>query len=96
MPDAVETREAAHGKRMVEIRIRFWTNDLADGKGRIRPRHAWGAGVVRIEPNDAHGIESGEPTPFNSLAEIPAKIEKVLIDHSVTIHKSTKMKKYMP
>ena len=41
MPDDVETREAAHGKRMLEVRVRFWTNDLAEGKGRIRPKHAW-------------------------------------------------------
>ena len=32
---------------------------------------------------------------FNSLAEIPAKIEKALIDHGVTIHKSDRMKKYL-
>lgn len=96
MADDPETREAAHGKRMIEVRVRFWTNDLADGKGRIRPKHAWGAGVVRIEPNDAHGIERGKVLPFNSMAEVPAKIEKVLIDHGVRIHKSTKMKKYMP
>lgn len=93
MPEDVETREA---KRMVEVRVRFWTNDLADGEGRIRPKHAWGAGVVRISPNDAHGIEGGKPLPFNSLAEIPAKIEQQLINHGVTVHKSTKMRKYIP
>lgn len=96
MAGQVETREAEHGKRMVEIRVRFWTNDLADGKGRIAPKHAWGAGVVRIEPNATHGITAGNPVPFNSMAEIPAIVEKVLIDHGITIHKSTKMKKYMP
>ncbi len=97
MSEPVGTREAKHGKGMIEVRVRFWTNELADGKGWIRLKHAWGSGVVRMEPNDAHGIEGGEPVPFNSLAEIPAKIEKVLIDHQVTIHKSTKMKKkYIP
>jgi hypothetical protein len=95
MADSIETKEARHGKRMIEVRVRFWTNDLADGKGRIRPRHAWGAGVVRIEPNDAHEIAGGAPIPFNSVAEIPAKLEKVFIDHGVTIHKSSRMKRYM-
>ena len=95
MAESIETREAKHGKRMIEVRVRFWTNDLADGKGRIRPRHAWGAGVVRMEPNDAHEIAGGEPIPFNSVAEIPAKLEKLLIDHGVTIHKSSRMKRYM-
>jgi hypothetical protein len=95
MAGQVETREAEHGKRMVEMRVRFWTNDLADGKGRIAPKHAWGAGVVRMEPNATHGITGGNPVPFNSMAELPATIEKVLVAHSITIHKSTKMKKYM-
>ena len=31
---------------------------------------------------------------FHSLAEIPMKIEKVLIDHGITVHKSERMKKY--
>ena len=80
---------------MIELRVRFWTNDLADGKGRIRPKHAWGGGVVRMAPNDAHGIVGGDAVPFNSVAEIPAKIEKVLIDHEITVHKSARMRKYM-
>ena len=96
MAEDVETREAKHGKRMIEVRVRFWTNDLADAKGRVRPQHAWGSGVVRIEPNEVHGIECGKPLIFNSLAEIPAKIEQELIAHGVTIHKSRKMKRYMP
>jgi hypothetical protein len=91
----VETREAAHGKRMIEVRVRFWTNDLAEGKGRIRPKHAWAAGVVRLEPNDSHGIRSASPVPFNSIAEIPAKIEKVLIDNGVSLHPSDRMRKYI-
>jgi hypothetical protein len=95
MGSDVETREAAHGKRMIEVRVRFWTNDLAEGKGRIRPKHAWGAGVVRLEPNDSHGIPSANPVPFNSIAEIPAKIEKVLIDNGVSLHPSDRMRKYI-
>ena len=35
---------------MIEVKVRFWTNDLADGKDRIRPKHAWGSGVVRMAP----------------------------------------------
>jgi hypothetical protein len=96
MPEPIETREARHGRRMIEVKVRFWTNELADGKGRIRPKHAWGSGVVRIEPNDVHGIKRGTPLMFNSLAEVPAKIEQVLIAHGIRIHKSAKMKRYMP
>jgi len=94
VPESVESREAKHGSKMIEVKIRFWTNDLAEGKGRIRPKHAWGSGVVRITRNDSHGIEPLAPIVFNSLAEIPMKIEKVLIDHGVKIHQSERMKKY--
>ncbi len=96
MADNAETREATYGKKMIEVKVRFWTNDLADGKDRIRPKHAWGSGVIRIDGNPSHGIVPKDPIMFNSMAEIPAKIEKVLIDHGVTIHKSARMKKYMP
>jgi hypothetical protein len=96
MGEGSESREAAHGEKMIEVKIRFWTNDLADGKGKIRPKHAWGSGVVRIERNPSHGVTPQEPLIFNSLAEIPEKIEKVLIDHGITIHRSDRMKKYMP
>jgi hypothetical protein len=94
MPHDVETREAEYGKRMIEVKVRLWTDDLADGTGRIRPKHAWGAGVVRMTRNDAHEIVPGKPLPFNSLMEIPSKIEKVLIDHGIEIHPSSRMAKY--
>jgi hypothetical protein len=96
MAETPESREATYGKKMIEVKVRFWTNDLAEEKGKIRPKHGWGSGLVRIAPNDSHGIKSGEPVLFNSLSEIPAKIEKVLIDQGITIHKSNRMKKYMP
>lgn len=96
MAESIETREADQGQRMIEVRIRFWTNDLAEGEGHIRPKHAWGSGVVRISSNRSHGIVPKKPVPFNSMADIAGKIEKVLIDHDVTIHKSTRMKRYMP
>jgi hypothetical protein len=96
LAESVESREATYGKKMIEVKVRFWTNDLAETRGQIRPKHAWGSGVVRLDTNSSHGISGAKPVPFNSLAEIPAKIEKVLIDHGVTIHKSDRMKRYMP
>jgi hypothetical protein len=38
-----EAREAAHGQRMIEVRVRFWTNNLAKSKGMVLPRNAWGS-----------------------------------------------------
>jgi hypothetical protein len=52
MAEDVETREAKLGKRMIEVRVRFWTNDLADGKGRIRPPDGFGRTGVSSE---SHG-----------------------------------------
>lgn len=92
---SVLEKEAAHGKKMIEVKIRFWTNDIAQEKGKILPKHAWACGVVRMERNDVHGIEPGNPVPFNSLMDVSAIIEKVLIQHGITLHPSRKMEKYI-
>jgi hypothetical protein len=96
MANDVQARQAAQGEKMVEVRIRFWTNDLAEDKGKINPKHAWGSGVVLMDRNRSHGISPQNPVPFTSLLDLPAKIEKVLIDHGITVHKSNRMKRYMP
>ncbi len=93
--DGATAREARFGERMVEVKVRFWTDQIVEGKGRILPKHAWGSGVVRLERNRAHGINPQPPVPFNSLAELPGVIEKVLIQNGITIHPSTRMRKYM-
>lgn len=86
--------KAAHGERMIEVKVRFWTNGLVEGKGYVLPKHAWASGAVRMERNESHGIIPKKPIIFNSLMEIPAKIEKVLIDHGIVLHGSDKMDKY--
>src|SRR5690348_15040250 len=60
---------AGKGERMIEIKVRFWTNDIADTKGDVIPRHAWSSGVVRMEANHTHGIKPKNPAPFNSLLD---------------------------
>lgn len=80
---------------MIEVKIRFWTNDIGEGKGSIIPKHAWSSGVVRMESNDTHGIEPQSPLPFHSLLDIGAVVEKALISHSIVLHPSKKMKKYL-
>ncbi|MGJ4908051.1 hypothetical protein [Bradyrhizobium sp. HKCCYLS2033] len=89
-----QSLEAAHGQKMIEIKLRFWTNDIAPEKGKVIPKHAWSAGVVRIEKNDAHGIEPGSPKPFHSLLDVGAVIEKVLLEQDIVLHTSKKMAKY--
>ena len=88
--DATDAKaiEAAWGERMIEVRVRFFTNGIAAGKGQVRARHAWTSGVVRLERNEAHGIAGGEPIPFNSMLELPAVIERPLIRDKIKLHAS--------
>ncbi len=82
--------EAQQGERMIEVKIRFWTNNIAEGEGMILPKHAWSSGVVRMERNKPRGIVPESPVPFHSLMDIPAIIEKVLIAHGVVLHPNRK------
>lgn len=86
--------EAEHGEKMIEIKLRFWTNDIASEPGKVLPKHAWSSGVVRIERNDSHGIKPGSPLPFHSLLDVGAAIQKVLIEHGVMLHANRTMRKY--
>lgn len=89
-----ETVLAKQGERMIEVKILFWTNDIASGKSMIRPKHAWAGGVVKVERNRAHGIVPQPPRPFHSVMELPAVIEKVLIQQGIVLHRSDRMRKY--
>ena len=89
-----EEKEATHGQKMIEVKVRFWTNDIAETGGNIIPKHAWAAGMVRMERNASHGIVPGNPEPFHSPFDLGAAIEKVLIDHGVVLHTPRVMKKY--
>lgn len=94
MAARAEEREAAHGQKMIEVKVRFWTNDMAPTKGKVIPKHAWGAGVVRVEPNKAHGVIAGQPVPFNSLLELPWRIEQLLKQQGIVLHLSDQERKY--
>ncbi len=87
--------KATEGERMIEVKIRFWTNNLASEEGKVVPKHAWTSGVVRMERNSTHGIEPKSPKPFHSLLDVGAVIEKVLIEHGIILHPGRKMEKYI-
>jgi hypothetical protein len=89
-----EELEAAHGEKMIEVKLRFWTNDIAKEEGKVLPKNAWAAGVVNVERNKTHGINPGPPLPFHSLLDVGAVIEKAIISHGITLHPSKKMTKY--
>jgi hypothetical protein len=90
-----EGAKPVQGENMIEVRLRFWTNNIAGNKGRILPKHAWSSGVVRMQANKSHGIVPRNPKPFQSLLDIGAVIEAALIEHGVVLHSSRRMKKYM-
>ncbi len=87
-------KSAKHGERMLEVRVRFWTNDIAEGDGYVIPGHGWSSGVVRMERNETHGIVPSPPIPFGSLMELPHAIERALIANKVVLH-DARERKYM-
>lgn len=91
----VAAREAKQGEKMIEVKIRLWTNDISPESGTILPKHAWSGGVVRIEGNKSHGIVPSSPKPFHSLLDVSSVIEKVLIEQGIVLHPSRRMKKYV-
>lgn len=84
----------ARGERMIEIKVRFWTNDISPTAGGLLPKHAWSSGVVRMDRNASHDLNSADPIPFNSLLDLPTAIEKLLIRQRIQLHASRKMRKY--
>lgn len=94
-PVDIHEREAKHGQKMIEVKVRFWTDDIADTEGKILPKHAWTSGVVRMERNSAHGISPQRPLVFHTLLDIGSVIEKTLIENGIQLHVSRKMRKYV-
>jgi hypothetical protein len=94
MEDTITAREAKHGEKMIEVKIRFWTDELSSQPGTVIPKHAWTSGVVRIQGNKAHGIVPGKPNTFNSLLDLGAALEQTLKEHGIVLHISRGMKKY--
>ena len=87
-------REGKYGEKMIEVKVRFWTDSIAK-EGHVIPKHAWTSGMVRIDTNKTHGITPKQPKPFNSLLEMNGAIERVLLEHGIMLHPSRKMQKYM-
>jgi hypothetical protein len=89
-----KTIKVSHGEKMIEIQIRFWTNNIAKGSNKILQKHCWSKGVVKIQSNLAHGIKATNPIPFHSLMDLTSIIEKVIIKHNIILHNGSHMRKY--
>ncbi len=89
-------RKARHGEKMIELAIRFWTNDISTKPGYVVKKECWDSGVVRMKKNRLHGIRAdSDPIPFNSLLDLPSKIERVLIDNRITLHLGDRSRKFI-
>lgn len=80
--------------RMIEVRLSFWTDGIAAVEGNIVPKHARSSGLMRVEPNGAHGIVPKSPVAFHSLMDITSALEKVLTENGIVLHHSKRMGKY--
>src|SRR5258708_1782292 len=78
------------GVWMIAVQLRFWTSIVGEPGG-VVPKNAWTSGVVRIERSETHGIVPGSPRTFQSLSDLGTVVEKVLIEHGVTLHISKKV-----
>jgi len=58
-------------------------------------KHALTGGVVRLTTNDAHDIKDSKAIPFNSLLDLPGKIEELLIRDGITLHLNGQMRTYI-
>jgi hypothetical protein len=62
MPKNIRAVKANHGEKMIELKVCFFTNNIA-GHGKVMPKHARCAGVIRIQADNAHGIVSEKSKP---------------------------------
>jgi len=83
------------GEKMIEIRLRFWTNSIAPSKGHILPKHMWSSGTARLIKNDSHGISVEKSELFNTQLEMGVAIETLLIKNKIKVHPGVTMDKYL-
>jgi len=93
MPNTPAAQVAKYGEKMIEVRIRFWTDGLSGQKDLVIPKHAWDSGVIVMDGNKTHGITPASPQPFNSILDLTSVLAKVLVDQEVTLHTNRKLRK---
>ena len=92
--NAPAERKANHGEKMIEVRVRFWTDEITNTPKVIVPKHAWDFGYVEIAANASHGLkQSGSSVKFNSVLELPQAIADLLVQEGVQLHIGTKLGK---
>jgi hypothetical protein len=94
MSQKITGSQAQPGEKMLEIRIKFWTDQIAETRGEIVPKHALDAGIVYMPRNKSHDIHSTESEKFHTLLELPAAIQRLLIKQSIKLHQGRVTRKY--
>ena len=89
-----EGKKVRHEERMIEVKISFWTNDIASVEDNIVPKHAQSSGLISVEPSEAHEIVPASPIAFHSLMDITSALEKALIENGIVLHPGKRMRKY--
>jgi len=84
------------GEATIKFTAAFFTNGISSKAGRVVRRVCWDKGSVYPQGNERHQIKStGNPKVFNSLAEIPAALQKSLIAHRIKIRPGSTSRKYL-
>ena len=91
----MEEVKAGKNEKMITVNIKFFTNEIAEQPGHIKPKHAWTKGMLKLQANASHGIKSSEDIPFNSLMELTRTLERMLIREGITLHICRDMGKYL-
>lgn len=87
--------KAPYGQKMIEVTVRFWTNNISKKRGYIVKKECWDSGTVYMIENPAHGITSGNLLQFHSLMDLPSKIEALFISNNVKLHPGRLSRKYI-
>ena len=95
MPNAkagTAARKPSH--KMIEVKLRFWTDSIADKPGGIVQKRAWDKGYATVSANELHGINKcSKEVKFNSILEIHSAVAGALEDAGVTLYTGHKLRK---
>jgi hypothetical protein len=84
-----------HGDKMIEVRVRFWTDSIAPTKKAMLQKHIWDSGTVDMPSNESHRIKGGKTIPFNSILDLQSVIGELLTSHGISMHAGRKLRKLL-
>ncbi len=78
---------AKRENKMIEVRVKFWTNAREDDATEWKTMKAtgYGAGLVTLPRNDLHDIGPASPVHFHTMGQILPAIEEILARAGVRI-----------